>query len=67
MFQKLDLFPSSDEGREISTLLGSLERANLNPVIQRLRLALSKGPNRVGVSLLSPKDGNIQFPKRCVL
>jgi hypothetical protein len=30
-FRKLDLFPSSDErGRETPTLLGPLERANLN-------------------------------------
>jgi hypothetical protein len=29
-FQKLDLFLSSDEGVEAFTLLGSLERANLN-------------------------------------
>jgi hypothetical protein len=29
-FRKLDLFPSSGEGREISTLLGLLERDNLN-------------------------------------
>jgi hypothetical protein len=31
-----------------------------------VRLALSKGPNRVGVFLPSPEDGSIQFPKRCV-
>jgi hypothetical protein len=30
MFRKLDLFPSSGERRETPTLLGSLERANLN-------------------------------------
>jgi hypothetical protein len=29
-FRKLDLFPSSDEGRETHTLLDALERANLN-------------------------------------
>jgi hypothetical protein len=29
-FRKLDLFPSSSEGRETPTLLGSLEGANLN-------------------------------------
>jgi hypothetical protein len=27
-FRKLDLFPSSDEGRKISSLLGALERSN---------------------------------------
>jgi hypothetical protein len=37
-FQKLDLFLSSGEGRHIFCW------------VQRLRLALSKGPNRVGVS-----------------
>jgi hypothetical protein len=30
MFQKLELFPSSDKGRETPTLLGPLERLNLN-------------------------------------
>jgi hypothetical protein len=29
-FRKLDLFPSSGEGRETPTLLDPLERANLN-------------------------------------
>jgi hypothetical protein len=29
-FGKLELFPSSGEGREIPTLSASLERANLN-------------------------------------
>jgi hypothetical protein len=29
-FQKLNLFPSSDKGGETPTLLGLLERANLN-------------------------------------
>jgi hypothetical protein len=35
-------------------------------IVHCLRLALSKGPNRVGVSLPSFEDGNIQFPKHCV-
>jgi hypothetical protein len=30
-FRKLDLFPSSGEEGETSTLLGPLERANLTP------------------------------------
>jgi hypothetical protein len=34
--------------------LDASERSNLNT---GLRLALSKGPNRVGVSLFSPEDG----------
>jgi hypothetical protein len=38
----MELFPSSGEGREISTLFGS--------VIKCLRLALSKGNNRVEFS-----------------
>jgi hypothetical protein len=29
-FRKLDLFPSSGEGEKTPTLLGPLERANLN-------------------------------------
>jgi hypothetical protein len=37
MFQKFNLFLSSDEGRQVSTLLGPLEKANQNhrgPVIE---------------------------------
>jgi hypothetical protein len=34
-FRKLDLFPSSGEGRETPTLLGPLERANLNQWTRR--------------------------------
>jgi hypothetical protein len=40
------MFPSSGGGMETPTL------------VQGLRLALSKGPNRVGVSLPSLEDGN---------
>jgi hypothetical protein len=54
MFRKLDMFPSSGEGKETPTLLGLLEKANLN----HCRIALSQGPNRVGVSLPSLEDGN---------
>jgi hypothetical protein len=39
---------------ETPNLLDPLERANINHC-----LALSKGQNRVGVSLFSPEDGNI--------
>jgi hypothetical protein len=45
-FRKLDLFPSSGEGRETPTLLGHLQRANLYHWA------------RVGVSLPSSEDGN---------
>jgi hypothetical protein len=48
------MFPSSGEERETPTLLGLLEKANLN----HWSITLSKGPNRVGVSLSSPEDGN---------
>jgi hypothetical protein len=41
----LGLFPSSGEGCETPSLLGPLERANLNH-----ELALANGPNSVGVS-----------------
>jgi hypothetical protein len=59
MFQKLGLFLSSGEGRKMPTVLGPLESANLSdPQVQCLRLALSKGPNRVGIFLPSPEDGN---------
>jgi hypothetical protein len=47
------------EGRETPNLLGPL-------LVQRLGLALSKGPNRVGVSIPSHEDENIQFSKRRV-
>jgi hypothetical protein len=47
--RKLDLFPSSGEGRETSDRLGPLEW---------LRLALSKGPNSVGVSIPTPYGVN---------
>jgi hypothetical protein len=40
---------------EIPTLLGPFERVNFN---LWTCLALSKGPNRVCVSLPSPEDGN---------
>jgi hypothetical protein len=42
-FQELDLFVSIDKGRETATVSGPSQRANLKP--------LSKGPNRVDVSL----------------
>jgi hypothetical protein len=49
-------------GWETPTLLGPLERANLS------ELALSSGPNRVGVSQPLTLEGKeIQFPKRNVL
>jgi hypothetical protein len=63
-YWKLDLFPSSGKVWETPTLLGLLERANLkhcNPVtitIQGVWLAVSNGPNRVGVSHFSVEDGN---------
>jgi hypothetical protein len=48
------MFPSSGEGRDTPNL------------DQWLRLALSKGLNRVRFSVPSPEDGNgSQFPKRC--
>jgi hypothetical protein len=40
---------------EPRTMLGPLEKANQ---VRYLRLALSKGPNRVGISLPLPEDGN---------
>jgi hypothetical protein len=54
MIRKLDLFPSSDDGREMLTLLGLLERARSSD----WALALSEGPNRVGVFLPSPENEN---------
>jgi hypothetical protein len=54
VLRKYGLFLSSGEGGKTPVLLGPLERANR---VQCLRLALSKGPNRVGVSP-SPEDEN---------
>jgi hypothetical protein len=48
-FRKLDVFPSSGEEWAIPTLLGPLESTNLNHY---------EGPNRAGVSLSSPEEGN---------
>jgi hypothetical protein len=53
IFWKLDLCPSSDKQWEARTLLGLLERANLNHWTD-WRLARSKGLKRLGVSLPSP-------------
>jgi hypothetical protein len=47
---------SSGENREGPSLLIPLERANLNHCNKWFGLALSKGPNRVGVFLPSPVD-----------
>jgi hypothetical protein len=48
MCQKLDMFPSSCDGRDTPTPFGPLGSANLNHWT-----TLSKGSNRVGVSLPS--------------
>jgi hypothetical protein len=53
-FWKLDLFLCSSEERVRPTLLVQLDRANIS-----LRLALSNGPNSVGVHQPpSPEGGN---------
>jgi hypothetical protein len=57
-FLKLDLFPSSDRGKKTPTVVGPLERANLNHWSSSLGLTLSKGPNTVRVSLPSPEHRN---------
>jgi hypothetical protein len=50
-------------GGETATMLGPLKRPN-----QRLELALSEEPNRLGVSHnLTWRRKHIQFPKLCVL
>jgi hypothetical protein len=46
-FRKLDMFPSLEYAR-----------GHLLCWVQLLRLALSKGPNRVSFFLSSPEDGN---------
>jgi hypothetical protein len=52
MFWKLDLFLSSDDGKEMPTPLGSLEIANLN------HLNLKLLGTEQCLSLPSPEDGN---------
>jgi hypothetical protein len=52
MFLNLDLLPSSGEERETPTLLGRLT------LLKSSRLALSKGPNRLGDSFPSHVGGN---------
>jgi hypothetical protein len=47
-FRKLHLFPSSGEGLGDTYSLGSFRE--LTSLVQRLRLALSNGPNRASVS-----------------
>jgi hypothetical protein len=54
-FRKLNVFASSGEGMETSTVLGPLERADKE---ECLRLAPSKGPNTAAVSVPLPEDGN---------
>jgi hypothetical protein len=56
----MDPFASSGEERKTHTLLGSLERANIND------LALSKGPNGTCVFLPSP-DGENRYDFRNVM
>jgi hypothetical protein len=55
-FQKLDLFPFSGEEKEMPTLLGPSERANLNHWT-----VYSKEPNRVGVSLPLSEEVDTNF------
>jgi hypothetical protein len=59
LFRKLDLFPSSGEGKGDIYSVGSLRKSYLK---------LSNGPNKVGVShpfIWGRKQ--IQFPKQCVI
>jgi hypothetical protein len=59
-FSKLDLFPSSGEGGEGDThicTVGSLRKASITDLVQCLKLAVSKGPRILDVSLHSPEDG----------
>jgi hypothetical protein len=56
MFRKLDVFPSSDEGRQAHTMLGLLERANLKHWIQQTGCLLP----------LVRRWKPIHFPKRLI-
>jgi hypothetical protein len=67
-YQKLDLFPSSGMGTETLTLLGPLEKANLNHWIwSDWRSFFLGGSKRAGVSLLSPADRNRLMPETLCL
>jgi hypothetical protein len=74
------MFSSSGKMMGAPTLVVPLHSANLNHWLnQRLRLALSNGPNRVGAPIILPEDGNkysfrnffleiledVQSPKTC--
>jgi hypothetical protein len=52
MFRKLDLFPSSGEGRQTPSLLCPLERANFNRWTSFLKTQQS-----ICLALPSPEDG----------
>jgi hypothetical protein len=57
-FRKLDLFQSSCEGRETSSLLGPLERANLTT---EPGLALSNVTNRMSPTLSHEDENRYSF------
>jgi hypothetical protein len=58
-FRKMHVFQSSGKGKGTPTLLSTS--------VQSARLALSKGPNRVGASLSSHEDGNSSSFRSVVL
>jgi hypothetical protein len=53
MVWKLDIFPFSGERKEPPTVLSPLQNGNV------LRSDLSKKPSKIGISLLSPEEGNL--------
>jgi hypothetical protein len=64
-FRKLDLFPSSGVMRNAYSV-GSLRKLISVTIVRWLMLALSKGPNRVGISPHNWGRKQVQFPKRSV-
>jgi hypothetical protein len=71
MFRILDLFLSSGEGREIATLLGPKERADLNRWVVTEVSPFYLNRQKLSVSHSLPEDGN-RFSSRnfvsvCVL
>jgi hypothetical protein len=58
-FRKLDLLPSSGEGKEVPTLVGLIESViEVSSFYGAQELTSITGPNRVGVSVPYPEEGS---------
>jgi hypothetical protein len=67
MFLKLDCFPSSDEGKEIPTVLGPSERANLYQQSMCFPINLKTGTDPVAETYLEFRtiEKGIQIQRNC--